>query len=193
MLGIYNYYRTSLPNYAKVAEPLTDLTRKQVRFTWNDERQEAFDELKQLLISSHMMAPPDTHKPYKLYNDACDYAIGGILVQDSDDGVEKVIQYVSHTLSTTQRKWVTIEKEAYAVVYCTDKLKPYLYGALFNVYTDHKPLLSLFTKSMNNTKIQRWGSCSQNLGRPYPADQGNVKSERICYRVLNMTPITTLP
>ena len=124
MLGIYNYYRTSLPNYAKVAEPLIDLTRKQVRFTWNDERQEAFDKLKQLLISSHVMAPPDTHKPYKLYNDACDYAIGGILVQYSDDGVEKVIQYVSHTLSTTQRKWATIEKEAYAVVYCIDKLKP---------------------------------------------------------------------
>ena len=155
MLGRCNYYRTSLPNYAKVAEPLIELTRKQVRFTWNDERQEAFDKLKQLLISSHVMAPPDIQKPYKLYTDACDYAIGGILVQDSDDGVEKVIQYVSHTLSPTQRKWATIEKEAYAVVYCIDKLKPYLYGAQFNVYTNHKPLLSLFTKSMNNTTIQR--------------------------------------
>ena len=115
------------------------------------------------------------------------------MVQDSDNGVEKVIQYVSHTLSTTQRKWATIEKEVYAVVYCINKLKPYLYGVQFNVYTDHKPLLSLFTKSMNNTTIQIWGSSSQNVGRPYPTDQGNVKSERICYRVLNMTPITTLP
>ena len=79
------------------------------------------------------------------------------MVQDSDDGVEKMIQYVSHTLSTTQWKWATIEKEAYAVVYCIDKLKPYLYGAQFNEYTDRKPFLSLFTKSMNNTKIQRWG------------------------------------
>ena len=77
MLGMCNYYRTSLPNYAKVAEPLIELTRKQVRFTWNNERQEAFDELKQLLISSHVMAPPDIHKPYKLYTDACDYTMGG--------------------------------------------------------------------------------------------------------------------
>ena len=134
MLGMCNYYRSSLPNYAKVAEPLIELTRNYVRFAWNNERQEAFDELKRLLTSSHVMAPPDINKPYKIYTDACDYAIGGILVQDSDDGVERVIQYISHTLSTTQRKWPTIEKEAYAVVHCIDKLRPYLYmGRSLNV------------------------------------------------------------
>ena len=113
LLGMTNYYRTSLPNYAKIAEPLIQLTRKNVRFAWNDERQNAFDDLKRLLISSHVMAPPDVNRGYKLFTDACDYAVGGILVQESAEGVEKVIQYVSHTLSATQRKWATIEKEAY--------------------------------------------------------------------------------
>ena len=47
-LGMSGYYRTSLPNYAKVAEPLIDLTRKNVRFHWTDRHQEAFDELKHL-------------------------------------------------------------------------------------------------------------------------------------------------
>ena len=157
LLGMTNYYRTSLPNYAKVAEPLIQLTRKNVRFAWNDERQIAFDELKRLLTSSHVMAPPDLNRKYKLYTDACGYAVGGILVQESDDGVEKVIQYVSHTLSATQRKWATIEKEAYAVVYCLDKLRTYIYGAGVDVFSDHKPILSLFTNVMSNTKIQRWG------------------------------------
>ena len=172
MLGMCNYYRSSLPNYAKVAEPLIELTRKYVRFTWNKERQEAFDELKRLLTSSHVMAPPDINKPYKMYTDACDFAIGGILVQDSDDGVEKVIQYISHTLSATQRKWPTIEKEAYAVVHCIDKLRPYLYGAQFKCYVDHKPLLSLFTQSMNNTRIQRWGVLLAEFGATIHYRQG---------------------
>ena len=70
-LGRYNYYRNSLPNYATVAEPLIALTRRNVRFTWDDHKQTAFDELKRLLTSSHVMAAPDLNRPYKLYTDAC--------------------------------------------------------------------------------------------------------------------------
>ena len=117
MLGMCNYYRNSLPNYATVAEPLIVLTRQNVRFSWDDDKQAALDELKLLLTSSYVMAAPDMNRPYRLYTDACHYAIGGILVQESDDGLEKIIQYVSHTLSNTQRKWATIEKEAYMPLY----------------------------------------------------------------------------
>ena len=102
------------------------------------------------------MAAPRTDRPYKLYTDACDYAVGAILVQEDDTDTERVIQYLSHSLSSVQRQWATIEKEAYAVFYAISKLRPYLYGAEFTVYTDHKPLTSLFTKEMQNTKIQRW-------------------------------------
>ena len=78
-------------------------------------------------------------------------------MQVDNSGTERVIQYVSHSLSRVQRRWATIEKEAYAVVYAISKLCPYLYGADFTVYTDHKPLTSLFTKEMRNTKIERCG------------------------------------
>ena len=181
MLGMCNYYRNSLPNYATVAEPLIALTRQNVRFSWDDDKQAAFDELKRLLTSSHVMAAPDMNRPYRLYTDACDYAIGGILVQESDDGVEKVIQYVSHTLSNTQRKWATIEKEAYAVVFCIEKLRAYLFGSQFHVYTDHKPLLSLFTKALNNTKIQRWGILLAEFGATisYRSGRHNIRADML--------------
>ena len=123
------------------------LTHKFAQFTWSEERQNAFDILKSLLTSSHVMAAPHTDQPYKLYTDACDYAVGGILVQVDENGVERVIQYVSHSLSSTQRRWAVIEKEAYAVIYVIQKLHPYLYGSKFTVYTDHKPLKSLFKMS----------------------------------------------
>ena len=154
-LGMANYYRACIPNYAMVSEPLVKLTRKTEPFVWGEEQNVAFYMFKQLLTSSHVMAYPKINEPYKLYTDACNYAVGAILVQEHD-GVEKVVQYVSHQLSGSQLRWATIEKEAYAVVYAIQKLRPYLYGADVTVYTDHRPLTCLFTKEMVNTKIQRW-------------------------------------
>ena len=69
-----------MPNYAKIAEPLEFFKRKSVRFVWGPKQQSAFDQLKQLLVSSHVMAAPDLSKPYKLYTDACNLSIGAILV-----------------------------------------------------------------------------------------------------------------
>ena len=180
-LGMTGYYRSCVPDYAKTAEPLVSLTRKHIRFDWNDERQRAFDTLKELLTSSHVMTAPDTTKPYKLYTDACDYAVGGILVQKAEDGTEKVVQYISHALSGTQRRWAVIEKEAYAVVYAIKKLRPYLYGARFTVYTDHKPLKSLFTKEMNNTKVQRWGVLLAEYGATieYRKGKNNIRADML--------------
>ena len=180
MLDMCNY-RNSLPNYATVAEPLIALTRQNVRFSWDDDKQAAFDELKRLLTSSHVMAAPDMNRPYRLYTDACHYAIGGILVEESDDGLEKVIKYVSHTLSNTRRKWATIEKETYAVVFCIEKLRAYLLGSQFHVYIDHKPLLSLYTKALNNTKIQRWGILLAEFGATisYRSGRHNVRADML--------------
>ena len=179
LIGTCNYYRSSLNKFATITEALVALTRRNVRFTWDDTKQEAFDKLKNLLMSSHVMAPPVLNKEYKLYTDACDYAIGGILVEDSDDGVERVIQYISHTLSNTQRSWPTIQKEAFVVVYCIQKLRPYLFGAQFRVFTDHKPLLSLFTQAMNNVKIQRWGILLAEYGATihYCEGKRNVRAD----------------
>ena len=155
-IGMCSYYRSCLPSFAAVCEPLIALTRKHVRFEWTGKCQKAFEKLKRLLVSSHVMAPPNPNKPYRLYTDACHYAVGAILVQESDDGVEKVVQYISHILSPTQRNYPVIEKEAYAVIYALTKLRPYLYGAKVAVFTDHKPLRCLFTKDLDNTRIQRW-------------------------------------
>ena len=88
---------------------------------------------------------------YILYTEASHYVVGAILVQNHDSGMERVIQYVSQALSTSQRKWTVCEKECFSISVAID-----LYGAQFVINTDHKALTSLFTKQMNNTRIQRW-------------------------------------
>ena len=155
-IGSCSFFRKFLPNFSHEAEALLKLTRKHVKFVWGPAQQKAFMTLKALLISSKVMMIPRPDRPYILYTDASDYAVGAILVQKDDSGMERVIQYVSQALSTSQRKWSVTEKECWAIVFSLDKLKPYLYGAQFVINTDHKALKSLFIKQMNNTRIQRW-------------------------------------
>ena len=97
-----NYYRQCVPDYAKVAEPIVRLTRKQVEFQWGPTQGHAFGGLKALLVSLAVMTHPDAFAPYRLYTDAWDYAIGGILCQMDAEGVERVIQYISHQLNPVQ-------------------------------------------------------------------------------------------
>ena len=180
-LGMAGYYRQCIPGYAKLAQPLTELTKKRQRFRWSDQCQTAFDSLKTALVSDSVVRYPRIDLPYKLYTDASDLCVGAILCQTHEDGVEYVVQYVSHQLSVTQRRWATIEKEAYAVVYALQKLRPYLYGAEFVVYTDHKPLLCLFSKSMTNTKIQRWAILLAEYGATikYRPGSSNIRADML--------------
>ena len=91
-------------------------------------------------------------KPNSLYTDASDYSVAGILTQDTPVG-EKVICYVSHQFASSRLRYLVIEKECFAIIYCLTK---YLLGADVTVYTDHAPLKSLFTAEMKNTRVQRW-------------------------------------
>ena len=76
-----------------------------------------------VIYSSHVMTAPRTDRPYQLYTDACDYVEGAILVQVDNSGIERVIQYVSQSLSRVKCRWATFEKEAYAVVYAISGLQ----------------------------------------------------------------------
>jgi len=97
-LGMSGYYRQCVESYAQHAEPLVRLVRKSERFVWGSEQQVAFQHLKDALVSNKVMAHPQVNKPYRLYTDACNYAVGAILVQNDESGTERVIQYVSHQL-----------------------------------------------------------------------------------------------
>lgn len=178
-LGMSGYYRQVIPNYATLAYPLVSLTKKNVPWNWSVECENAFKEIKNHLTSDSVLAFPQTDKPYKLYCDASNYAVGAVLTQDDDQGVEKVLHYLSHTLDQTQQNWATIEKEAYAIVYALQKLRPYLWGSTFEIITDHKPLKSLFANEIANSKIQRWAVQISEFGAPirYRCGKDNARAD----------------
>ena len=156
-IGMCSYYRRYVPNFSEQAIPIIALTRKNATFIWSEDCQEAFDSLKICLTNAPVLAHADPQKPYVLYTDASQGAVGAILAQKDNQAQERVVHYLSQQLNRRQRNWATIEKEAWAIVFALKRLRQYLLGAKFTVYTDHKPLKSLFVAPIKNARIERWG------------------------------------
>ena len=159
-LGLINFYRRFLKDVASTLEPLNRLLRKNVKWTWDSAEESAFQTSKNLLTSSSALVHFDPAKPLTVVADSSSYGLGAVLCHKID-GVERPICCVSRTLTSTERNYAQVEREALAMVFALRKFHYYLWGRKFNLITDHKPLLGIFspTKSIPthaSSRIQRW-------------------------------------
>ena len=127
-LRLVGYYRKFIRAFAKIAKPLTLLTRQQVKFDWTPEHQEAFIHLKEAIVQAPILHYPNPNKTYIVYTDASDDACGAQLSQEHN-GTEFPVAFLSHTFTKTQCKWSTTEQEAFGVYYAITKWNYYLQGA----------------------------------------------------------------
>ena len=107
------------------------------------EQQEAFDKTKNQLQSSDLLVHYDPKKELVVSCDASPYSVGAVLSHVMEDGSERPVAYASRTLSTEERNYRHLDKEALAVVFAVKKFHQFLYGRHFKIYPDHKPLLGL--------------------------------------------------
>jgi hypothetical protein len=77
-LGFANFYRRFIKDFARIAAPLTRLTRD-VSFTWGPEEQSAFDKLKEIFLTEPNLAAFDPERDTVLECDSSGYAVGGVL------------------------------------------------------------------------------------------------------------------
>jgi hypothetical protein len=80
--GLTGYYRRFIPNFSKIAKPMTNLLEKEAKFKWSSPCEEAFLTLKKLLTTAPVLAQPDIEKLFDVYCDASSTGIGGVLMQD---------------------------------------------------------------------------------------------------------------
>ncbi len=153
-LGLGRYYRKFVKNFAKIAAPLTKLTRDGAQFEWGPEQEVAFNKIKTVLLAAPLLAHPDFAQPFIIQTDACDLGLGVTLCQRIN-GQEKVIAYLSRTLSPAERKWSVREKEALGIIWGCETCRPYLIGAHFTVETDHESLQWLL-KAEKPARLVRW-------------------------------------
>ena len=96
----------------------------------------------------------DVTKPFNLYCDRSDCAVGTVLTQQDNCGLERAISFISQKLNDTQR-WATIEKEAYSIVWALTKLKEVIIGSKIHIFTDHNPLTYLTESMSKSAKLVR--------------------------------------
>ena len=155
ILGLMGYYRKFIDNFSERASPMTKLTRKRAKFEWNQDCEAAFQDLKECLVNSPILAFPNSKDMFILDCDASLKGIGGVLSQVQNNE-EKVIAYASRTLNKAQQQYCTTKRELLAVVTFMKHFKHFLLGQKFLIRTDHAPLIWLRNFKEPEGLIARW-------------------------------------
>lgn len=137
-LGLTGYYRRFVKNYGLLAKPLTRLLQKQQGFAWSEEAQIAFENLKQAMASTPVLALPRFDLPFTVETDASDIGLGAVLMQQG-----RPIAFISKALGEKNKHLSIYEKEFLALILAVDRWRQYLQRGAFVIKTDHKSLTYL--------------------------------------------------
>jgi len=86
-LRLANYYRRFIEGFVMVARPLYDLVKKDKKWDWMERQKKAFKELKEQFTKEPVLAAPDIDKKMRIEVDALDYAMGGVLSMECENGL----------------------------------------------------------------------------------------------------------
>jgi hypothetical protein len=82
-LGLAGYYQRFILDFSRIAKPITELLKKEVKFVWDQKCEDAFHTLRQHLTTAPVLAQPDSSKPFDVYCDASGTGLGCVLMQDN--------------------------------------------------------------------------------------------------------------
>jgi RNase H-like domain found in reverse transcriptase/Integrase zinc binding domain len=154
-LGLENYYRRFIRDFARISAPLSDLTKKGVLFEWGGDQENSFRNLKDAVKSAPALQLADPSKPYIVTCDASYVGIGAVLEQESENGPHPVA-FASRTLSGAEVNYPVHEREFPAIFYALKEWRPYLHGSRFFIKTDHHPLRYLDTQTNLSKRQMQW-------------------------------------
>ncbi|GFV95847.1 retrovirus-related Pol polyprotein from transposon 297 [Trichonephila clavipes] len=150
-----SWYRKFIPNFSDIVRPLSNLSKKSTAWKWSEIKQQAFQRLKQCLITPPILRQVDPKKPFIIRTDVSSYALGAVLLQGESTTDEQPVEYASRLLSSAEKNYSTTEREALAVVWALNKFRGYIEGAEITVASDHQPLKWLMNLTSPTGKLAR--------------------------------------
>jgi len=141
-LGLANYYRRFIKNFARITAPLHVLVRKEQKWKWELEQEEAFGKLKVVFTTEPVLAIPDIDREMRVEADALDYTTEGVLSTKCEDGKWRLVAFISKLLNATEQNYEIHDKEMLVVIRCLEAWRYYLERAKleFEIWTDYKNL-----------------------------------------------------
>ena len=133
-LGLSGFYRKFIRLYAAIAQPLTNMLRRD-SFKWDHSSLEAFEKLKQAMVSAPVLALPSFSEQFTVQTDASGVAMGAVLLQGGHP-----IAFFSQAFCPRMSKASAYLRELHAITSAVKRWRQYLLGSYFIIQTDHKSL-----------------------------------------------------
>ncbi len=160
-LGMVTYYQKFIPNLSNTCAPLYELLNKKKVWYWSKDCEDAVKKLKGTLTSETVLVHYDPNKELMIATDASPVGVGCVMSHRMADGSERPIAYASRSLTSAEKNYPQIEREALGIVFGIRKFHKYLYGREFTLITDNKPLTTIFAENkevptLAALRLQRW-------------------------------------
>jgi len=157
-LGFANFYRHFVKDFAALACPLNDLTRKNFAFAWGTNEQVAFDTLREVFTSAPILALWDPDRPTWIEVDASGYAMGGALMQRQEDGLWHPIAFRSLSMQPAERNYEIYDREMLGIIEALKEWRSFLEGlpSTFEIVTDHSNLMFWRTAQDLSQRQAHW-------------------------------------
>ncbi|GBO33190.1 Retrovirus-related Pol polyprotein from transposon 17.6, partial [Araneus ventricosus] len=154
-LGMLNYFRGLIYDYAGIVEPLVKLTKKNTPFVWSVECENAFNTVQEIILKKPTLKNFDPNLPISLITDASKIAICGILLQKKDN-VYYPLEFFSRKLTPAECKYPSIRRELLAIYASVRHFHDQLLGEKFELLTDAKPLTEYQSLDKKPEIVARW-------------------------------------
>lgn len=154
LVAFANYYRRFIPGFADIVFPLNRLSKKGIVFEWTDDCETSFNNLKSALMNPPVLDYPNfsENNIFRLQTDASKLGLGAVLSNSNG----RVIAYASRSLKPAESRYPVIELELLAIVWAVRHFRPYLYGRKFKIYSDHRPLVYLFSLKDPSSRLTKF-------------------------------------
>jgi hypothetical protein len=150
-MGLAGYYRQFIEGFSKVANPITELQKKNRKFVWTEKCAEAFWRLKELLTKTPILKVSDMDVDFLVCTDTSKEGLGGVLMQYG-----QVIAYISRKLRRHEENYEMHDLELLAIIYALKVWRHYLVGKKIELKTNHCGIQHIFTQSDLNARQRSW-------------------------------------
>lgn len=154
--GLFSYFRRFVPNFAKIARPLSRLLRKEVPYVFDDDCVHAFNILKEKLLDAPVLSIYSPTAETELHCDASAAGFGAVLLQKQTDGKLHPVSYFSKTASDAESVLHSYELETLAIIYALKRFESYVKYIPFKIVTDCDSLARTLQNLGSSAKIARW-------------------------------------
>lgn len=152
-LGLATFVSPYIQGFANIASPLWELTSSSNAWVWGEEQSKAFELLRDRIVqcTTSLGYFSDQGKTI-LYTDASPYALGAVLVQESDEKPPRIISFASKSLTMTEKKYPQNQREALAAVWAVEHFAYFLLGRHFTLRTDAQGFTFILNRSREDSK-----------------------------------------